>query len=137
MRSNVGCGLCSACLRDRDSFCPEYKAYGVGLPGALAEYMILVASGLSRGGLIEVPDDVPLKVAVLAEATSCCYRGLRECARRQESVLVMGAGPMGILSMIAAAMGAAKVIAPIPWRHGGKKAWPLPVMPWTPRRAIF
>ena len=113
---NVGCGLCPACLRGWDSFCPEYKAYGVGLPGALAEYMLLTAPGVSRGGLIEVPEEVPVKVAVLAEATSCCYRGLRECAvEAGDSVLVMGAGPMGVLSMIAAAaMGASQVIAADP-----------------------
>ena len=113
---NVGCGLCPACRAGQDSYCPRYKAYGVGIPGGLAGYMLVTASSVARGSLIEVPGRIPGKIAVLAEAASCCCRGLRDCALQPgETVLVMGAGPMGILSLImAGAMGASRVIVADP-----------------------
>lgn len=113
---NIGCGVCSACREGWDSYCSRYKAYGVGLPGGLAEYIKIYAESVLRGHLIPVPEHIPTKIAVLAEAASCCYRGLRDCnLKAGETVLVMGAGPMGILSMASAvAMGASLVIAADP-----------------------
>lgn len=113
---NVGCGLCPVCRSGRDSYCLQYKAYGVGLQGGLAGYMLLTASSVLRGNLIEVPGHVPDKMAVLAEPASCCYRGLSDCRLEPgETVLVMGAGPMGIISVILArAMGASMIIAADP-----------------------
>lgn len=110
---NVGCGACPACEVGWDSYCPDYKAYGVGLPGSFAEYMLVGAPPASTGKLISVADHIPTKVAVLAEAASCCYRGLLDCELQpEEKVLVLGAGPMGILSIIAAkAMGASTIIS--------------------------
>ncbi|HSW35769.1 MAG TPA: alcohol dehydrogenase catalytic domain-containing protein [Candidatus Limnocylindrales bacterium] len=113
---NVGCGLCPACQAGMDSYCSDYRAYGVGMHGGLAEYMLVTAPSVTRGNLIEVPARVPTRIAVLAEAVSCCYRGLSDCGLKAgETVLIMGAGPMGILSVVVAwVMGASTVIVADP-----------------------
>ncbi len=110
---NVGCGVCPACEAGWDSYCPDYKAYGVGLSGSFAEYMLVGAPTAVSGQLISVADHIPAKIAVLAEAVSCCYRGLSDCELQpEEKVLIMGAGPMGMLSIIAAkTMGASTIIS--------------------------
>ncbi len=124
---NVGCGFCPACLRGWDSYCPAYKAYGVGLNGGLAEYMLLTSASISRGGLVEIPEHIPTKIAALAEPVSCCYRGLKDCELKAgETVLIAGTGPMGILAiMTARVMGAAKIIAadPVEGRREISKAF--------------
>ncbi len=110
---NVGCGFCPACEAGWDSYCPTYKAYGVGLPGSFAEYMLVRAPSDRSETLITVAGHIPTKIAVLAEAVSCCYRGLYDCnLKPEEKVLIMGAGPMGILSVVTAkAMGASTIIS--------------------------
>ena len=124
---NVGCGICPACQAGWDSYCPDYKAYGIGLNGSLADYMLLSSASISRGNLIAIPDHVPTRIAALAEPTSCCYRGLQECKLKAgESVMITGTGPMGILSVITArAMGASNIIAvdPVAERREKSKAF--------------
>jgi len=110
---NVGCGACPACRKGWDSFCPGYTAFGVGLNGGFAGYMLITAAAINRGCLVEIPENLEAKIAVLAESAACCLRGLQACLLKQgESVLVLGAGPMGILTLILAqAMGAGSVFA--------------------------
>jgi threonine dehydrogenase-like Zn-dependent dehydrogenase len=74
--------------------------------------MLVTAPAVVRGNLVEVPRDLPASLAVLAEAAGCCYRGWQACSLRPgETCLVLGAGPMGILSIVLArAMGAAHII---------------------------
>lgn len=105
---NVGCGACPACRKGWDSFCPDYTAFGVGLSGGFAEYMLINAAAVNRGCLVEISEKLEAKAAVLAEPAACCLRGLQACLLKPgESVLVLGAGPMGILTLILAqAMGA-------------------------------
>lgn len=121
---NVGCGLCPACLAGWDSYCPGYRAYGIGLPGGFAEYMLIASPSIMRGSLIEVPEGLGGKEAVLAEPLSCCYRGLSECGLQAgESALVMGAGPMGIFSIMSArTFGASMVIAADPMQGRRKRS---------------
>lgn len=113
---NIGCGTCPACRKGWDSFCPGYTAFGVGLKGGFAQYMLVPAAAVHRGCLVKVPEGIDAKIAVLAESAACCLRGLQACSLAQgESVLVMGAGPMGIMTMILAqAMGAGHVFAADP-----------------------
>jgi L-iditol 2-dehydrogenase len=113
---NIGCGHCPACQVGRDSYCPDYRAFGVGLPGGLAQFMLVTAPAVVRGNLVEVPRDLPAELAVLAEAAGCCYRGLQACSLRPgEACMILGAGPMGILSIaLAQAMGAAPILAADP-----------------------
>jgi len=110
---NVGCGVCPPCQKGRDSLCSRYIAFGVGLNGGFAQYMLITSTALKRSCLVEVPEEVDAKMAALAEAAACCLSGLQACSLQQgESVLILGAGPMGILTqIIAQAMGAGRVFA--------------------------
>lgn len=108
---NVGCGVCPACQKGWDSFCSRYTAFGVGLNGGFAQYMLITSAAVNRSCLVDLSEEVDAKMAVLAESAACCLRGLQACSLKQgESVLVLGAGAMGILTQIMAqAMGAGRV----------------------------
>lgn len=121
---NVGCGICKICQKGWDSLCLDYRAFGVGLDGGFAQYMLIPSSALHRSCLVEVPLEVTSKMAVLTESAACCLRGLQACSLSEgESVLIFGAGPMGILTLILAqAMGAGRVIMADPQKDRREKA---------------
>ncbi|HEY0786432.1 MAG TPA: zinc-binding dehydrogenase, partial [Acidobacteriaceae bacterium] len=59
-----------------------------------------------------VPHDLPLEHAALTEPLACVMRGLEECqARPGDLVAIIGAGPIGLLFVHAAALAGMEVIA--------------------------
>lgn len=38
MQPNIGCGLCDMCVNGKPHLCAEYKAFGINMDGAFAEY---------------------------------------------------------------------------------------------------
>lgn len=97
------CGQCFACVSGRYNCCVSQRVIGVHAPGALAEYYVAPLECLHR-----VPADMSDELAALVEPLSigvqASTRG-RICAR--DSVLVIGAGTIGLcVMMVAQARGA-------------------------------
>jgi len=109
---NIGCGRCEQCLKGSNHRCPEYKAFGISLDGGFAEYVRLPASAIQRGNVIALPGNLSDKESVLIEPLAACYNALTSCYLKPgESVLIIGAGPMGVLNlMLAHLFGASMVI---------------------------
>jgi threonine dehydrogenase-like Zn-dependent dehydrogenase len=84
------------------------RQLGIHIDGALAEY-VKVPERL----VIPIPDDMPFEVAALTEPLACTVRAAKKSRIRfGESVLVIGAGPVGNFHVqLARAIGAAPVIA--------------------------
>jgi len=118
---NVGCGRCPACIRGLDNLCPSYEAIGITLDGALAEYVRIPAVFVRRGNVIPIAPEVPDEEAALIEPMSCVLAAHEAAATGPgDRVLVMGAGPMGLMHILyARAAGASLVIAldPLPVRR--------------------
>jgi L-iditol 2-dehydrogenase len=101
-----GCGRCAHCLTGNYSRCSQRKLLGVGGPGGLAEYMTAPAASL-----YPLPVGLPPESASLVEPVAVCVRGVRlgEVGLGTR-VLVLGAGTIGLLSMVTArAAGAAEL----------------------------
>ena len=109
---NMGCGHCEQCLRGETQLCPDYLSFGVGLDGAFAEYMRIPHAGIYQGNVLAIPDTVSDEAAALNEPLACVYRGLMACHPQPgESVLVIGAGPIGLMHVqVARVIGAGLVI---------------------------
>jgi L-iditol 2-dehydrogenase len=109
---NVGCGHCPACRGGRNQMCPDYEAFGITIDGGFAEFVRIPERAIARGNVFPLPDSVSFRAAALAEPLSCCVSASRGLAIRPEStVLVMGAGPIGVLHVrLAKLAGARKVI---------------------------
>ena len=109
---NWGCGACAACLRGMANMCPDYSAFGIDSDGSHTQYVRIPAAAIAQGNVMPLPDGVPWEEATLAEPLSCCVNG-QKAARLApgETVVILGAGPMGLLHVaLAAATGAAQII---------------------------
>jgi threonine dehydrogenase-like Zn-dependent dehydrogenase len=109
---NIGCGACECCGRGLMNMCPDYSAFGIDRDGAHTEFVRIPAAAMAQGNVIPLPDGLPAVEAVLAEPLSCAVNGIR-AARIQpgDTVLIYGAGPMGLLNQLVAQIsGAARVL---------------------------
>lgn len=99
------CGHCDRCREGRDAIRRETKLYGVHRQGGFAEYAALPARRLFR-----VPTGLAPQVAALAEPMAVVVHGLHRAGLRAgQRVLVLGAGTLGLLSVVAArGLGAAE-----------------------------
>lgn len=108
---NIGCGVCDLCIKGSSQLCPDYISFGVALDGGFAEYMLVPAAGVQQGNVSRIPDHLSFEETALLEPLSCCYHGLTACqVIPGDEVLVIGAGPIGIMHMqLARVMGAARI----------------------------
>lgn len=101
------CLKCDACRRGAIHLCPSKRSPGWGIDGAFADYVLLPAWLLHK-----VPDGVSFRAATLTEPTAICITGLdRVNLQVGERVLVIGPGPIGLISaMLAKSSGASEVL---------------------------
>jgi threonine dehydrogenase-like Zn-dependent dehydrogenase len=95
------CGTCEHCRAGRPSLCVERNTPGMSAhaDGAFAEYTLAPEASLRP-----VPDGMALRAAALAEPLAVALHGLtRGGVTRGQRLLVTGAGPIGALSVAAAA----------------------------------
>lgn len=109
---NMGCGLCEQCVGGNTHLCSEYRALGINENGGFAEYVRIPESAVRQGNIIEIDDAVSFDEAAVNEPFSCVYNGFLQCSVKPgNSVLIIGAGPIGILhAKLAKMAGASKVI---------------------------
>jgi L-iditol 2-dehydrogenase len=109
---NMGCGHCQQCISGNNNICADYDAIGVTIDGAFAEYVRVPAAAVLQGNLLPIGDDIDPAVAALIEPFACVLRGQDAThLRAGDIVLVMGAGPIGIMHVkLANLKGAGKVI---------------------------
>ena len=108
---NMGCGVCGDCVSGNSHLCRSYRALGIHLDGGFAEYMRIPAPAVRQGNITPLADHVSFAEAAINEALSCVCNGFERCdIRPGESVLVVGAGPIGIMhAMLARMAGAGRV----------------------------
>ena len=109
---NIGCGKCEQCLSGNHHRCPDYRAVGISIDGGFQEYFKVPSEAIRRGNVVSVPEGIEPVEASITEPFSTCYNALTACDLGvSDFVLVVGAGPMGILNtMMAKYGGASKVI---------------------------
>ena len=95
---------------------PEFEAIGITMDGAFAEYMRVPAIAIRQGNLMRVADGIDPAVVALVEPLACVWRGQNKIdVGVGDVVLVMGAGPIGVLHvMLARLRGATRIIVSEP-----------------------
>lgn len=113
---NTGCGHCAQCVSGNNNLCANYEAIGVTIDGGFAEYMRVTAKSVQQGNVIRVSESVDAAVEALMEPFACVLRGQNALhIQPGETVLVIGAGPIGIMhTKLARARGAGRVIVSEP-----------------------
>ncbi len=107
------CGRCSFC---RDGFrnrCPERRTLGYDLDGAIAEYVRIPAPLVAMGQLLAMDPATPPQVRALLEPFACVLNSIESLGvGAGTSLAIVGAGPMGLLHLLAArAYGAGPIMA--------------------------
>jgi L-iditol 2-dehydrogenase len=99
---HIPCGACYYCRKQTFAQCEVYKKVGctAGFApsgGGFAEY-IRVMDWIVRRGLVKIPDDVPFEQAAFLEPVNTCFKAVQLLGlQADETVLVIGQGPIGIL----------------------------------------
>lgn len=101
--STVSCGLCFYCQRGQINLCDNREVVGVSTPlfrrmGAFAEYVAVPARICYH-----LPESMPFAHAALIEAVSVAVHGVALTPiERGDTVIVVGAGMIGLLTLQAA-----------------------------------
>lgn len=112
LATSVACGRCAYCSRGLENLCPDMKCVSYDYDGAFAEYVEVPGSVVRRGNALLVPRGLEDKAAALAEPLSCVVNAQKIAGVKPgDTVVVVGAGPLGCLNAEAAkAFGACRVI---------------------------
>ncbi|WP_179618448.1 zinc-binding dehydrogenase [Nocardioides cavernae] len=93
----TSCGTCVACRRGRRNTCCAMDAVGVHRPGGLQQRLVVPVRNLHPA------HDLPPDVTALCETLSIGLRAVtRPAVTAADSVVVLGAGPVGLAAVIAA-----------------------------------
>lgn len=108
----VGCGRCAPCITGRQHMCEHPELFSYSLDGSLADAMMIPERALQRGSVVALSTATPAHAASLAEPLACVLTGIAACGLSLgEDVLIMGAGPIGLLwTQVARASGANRII---------------------------
>jgi L-iditol 2-dehydrogenase len=101
---HVPCGSCYFCRKHAPSQCEVYKkvgataGYGAAAGGGFSEYIRVMDWIVANRGVIKIPDHVPFEQAAFMEPLNTCHKGIKSLnLQPDETVLVVGQGPIGVM----------------------------------------
>lgn len=114
----LSCGVCIHCQNDRDKYCNTIEGIGHDIDGGYAEYIRMPKHGVDTGKLIQVPSTIPSEELLFLEPLGCCLNAIQETIF-QNSVAILGAGPIGLLfaQLTKRAGLATYIFDPLPYRR--------------------
>ncbi|MFC6644563.1 zinc-binding dehydrogenase [Granulicella cerasi] len=105
--NSAPCDECFYCLAGQQNLCDDLLFNN----GAYAEFVRVPARIVSKN-MLRVPTAMPMEHAALVEPLACVMRGMEQCAvKAGQTVIVLGAGPIGLLFIHAASLAGLHVIA--------------------------
>lgn len=105
--NSAPCGVCYWCGRGQENLCDDLLFNN----GAYAEFIRIPARIVEKNTLA-IPGEMPFEFAALTEPLACVVRGLEESgAQPGDEVVVIGAGPIGLMFIHTAALAGMRVIA--------------------------
>lgn len=104
---NLACGECDQCKEGRYNICSKLEVFGCQTPGGMTDKFVIAADRV-----IPLPDDLEDKWAALIEPMSTPVHAVRRAGSLTgKRVVVIGAGPIGLFTAVAALhAGAARVV---------------------------
>lgn len=108
---NIACGLCAPCRAGRVNLCVRPQALGITRDGAFADEVLLPSELIAQGNVLPAPEALDPVAVALVEPLACVLRGARACAIKEgDLVLIMGAGPIGLLHLCVARLRAPRAV---------------------------
>lgn len=107
----IPCRKCFYCQHGMENACSNRRAMGYEFDGGLGEYVRIPAVALEAGNLFAAREELPSECLALAEPLSCCVNGHRRSRIAvDDTVLVMGAGPIGLFHVQLALLAGARTV---------------------------
>lgn len=100
---HIPCGKCYYCRKQTPAQCAVYKKVGATAGfepsgGGFSEYIRVMDWIVAMGGVVPIPDSIPFEQAAFMEPVNTCLKGVKQLnLAPDETVLVIGQGPIGIL----------------------------------------
>ncbi len=110
---DIHCGRCYYCRRGLYNLCDELHFLGItpGYPGGMGEKMALTGEVLANGIVNPIPEGMSFETAALAEPCSSVLAAHQHAGTGpDDTVLVMGGGPIGCLHIAVAHARGARVL---------------------------
>jgi len=106
------CEKCRPCLKGSDNLCENRDIYGFTRDGGFSQFVPVPLKGPLKGALHLLPENINFTDATLAEPLACCINAQDNAnIRAGDVVMIIGAGPLGLLHSFAARQkGAEKII---------------------------
>jgi len=122
---HVPCGDCYYCRKQTPTQCELYKKVGVTAGfepsgGGFAEYIRVMRWIVEGRGVVRIPDGVPFEQAAFVEPLNTVLKGVKLLnLRSDDTVLVIGQGPIGLMHAALARRTGARVLTSdlYPERH--------------------
>jgi L-iditol 2-dehydrogenase len=122
---HVPCGECYYCRKGTPAQCPLYKKTGVTAGfepsgGGFAEYIRVMDFVVANRGVVRVPEGIPFEQAAFIEPVNTVLKGVKLLnLEPDDTVLVIGQGPIGLMHAVLASRIAGKVLTSdlYPERH--------------------
>jgi len=114
---HIPCMRCGYCLNDNFSMCDVYKNISTTAGftpsgGGFADYVKVPGHIVRNGGLIPIPAGVSFEQASFVEPTNCCLKAVKKAQIAPgQTVLVTGAGPIGLMFIMLVKYFGAQAIA--------------------------
>lgn len=107
----IPCRSCYCCLNGMENICADRTAFGYEYGGGFQEYMRVPEAAVTAGNVVKIGQAISFEEASLIEPLACCLNGsLRSAIRPGDVVLIIGAGPIGLMHLQLAKMSGARRI---------------------------
>lgn len=108
----VYCGVCEFCENGTPQYCENIRELAQHFPGGFAEYMAIPADALRFGTIQRMPEGMEYAHAAISEPpSSVLHAQERLNVGIADTVVIIGAGPIGCLHIcVARARGAKRII---------------------------
>jgi L-iditol 2-dehydrogenase len=105
------CGHCRACLAGHANLCRQRLVLGYDLPGGMADLVAVPADWVRAGGVVTLDPVAPIERGAIVEPLHTVLNGQDQILiKRDERVLVLGLGPIGVLHVAVARSEGAAVV---------------------------
>ena len=108
----ICCGHCPACRRGIDNQCEHISIIGFNHDGGFAEFLLVPPQSVAGNGVNLIPEGASYEEAALTEPLASCLNGQQLAdVTEGDTVLILGAGPIGLLhAMLARVRGASRIL---------------------------
>lgn len=93
----ISCGECYTCKNGRKNICVNRTTLGYEIDGGFAQYIRIPKEAIQMGNVLKVKSHMDEKAVAITEPIAAALNGIKRAnIQRGDSVVIIGAGPIGL-----------------------------------------